>query len=32
VNGQREKSNILLLDGVDNNDSFRNQPSFHQVA
>jgi hypothetical protein len=30
VNGQREKSNIFLLDGVDNNDSFRNQPSFNQ--
>ena len=30
VNGQREKSNIFLLDGADNNDSFRNQPSFNQ--
>src|SRR5260370_26797947 len=30
VNGQREKSNIYLIDGVDNNDSFRNQPSFNQ--
>src|SRR5262249_1662330 len=30
VNGQREKSNIFLIDGVDNNDSFRNQPSFNQ--
>lgn len=30
VNGQREKSNIFLLDGIDNNDSFRNQPSFNQ--
>ena len=30
VNGQREKANIFLLDGVDNNDSFRNQPSFNQ--
>src|SRR4051794_1717383 len=30
VNGQREKSNIFLVDGVDNNDSFRNQPSFNQ--
>ena len=30
ANGQREKSNIFLLDGVDNNDSFRNQPSFNQ--
>jgi Carboxypeptidase regulatory-like domain len=29
-NGQREKSNIFLLDGVDNNDPFRNQPSFNQ--
>jgi hypothetical protein len=28
--GQREKSNIFLLDGVDNNDSFRNQSSFNQ--
>ncbi|MBO0797728.1 MAG: carboxypeptidase regulatory-like domain-containing protein, partial [Blastocatellia bacterium] len=27
VNGQREKANIFLVDGVDNNDSFRNQPS-----
>jgi Carboxypeptidase regulatory-like domain/TonB dependent receptor len=30
VNGQREKANIFLVDGVDNNDSFRNQPSFNQ--
>jgi hypothetical protein len=30
ANGQREKSNTFLLDGVDNNDSFRNQPSFNQ--
>src|SRR5713226_7668984 len=30
VNGQREKSNIFLMDGVDNNDSFRQQPSFNQ--
>ncbi len=30
INGQREKSNIFLIDGVDNNDSFRNQPSFNQ--
>ena len=30
MNGQREKSNIFLIDGVDNNDSFRNQPSFNQ--
>jgi hypothetical protein len=30
ANGQREKSNIFLLDGVDNNDSFRNQSSFNQ--
>jgi Carboxypeptidase regulatory-like domain/TonB dependent receptor len=30
VNGQREKANIFLIDGVDNNDSFRNQPSFNQ--
>src|SRR5262249_14134750 len=30
VNGQREKSNIFLIDGVDNNDTFRNQPSFNQ--
>ncbi|MDQ3174626.1 MAG: carboxypeptidase-like regulatory domain-containing protein, partial [Acidobacteriota bacterium] len=30
VNGQREKNNIFLIDGVDNNDSFRNQPSFNQ--
>jgi len=30
VTGQREKSNIFLIDGVDNNDSFRNQPSFNQ--
>jgi hypothetical protein len=30
VNGQREKSNIFLIDGVDNNDSFPNQPSFNQ--
>lgn len=30
ANGQREKANIFLLDGVDNNDSFRNQPSFNQ--
>jgi outer membrane receptor protein involved in Fe transport len=30
VNGQREKSNIFLIDGVDNNDSFRQQPSFNQ--
>jgi Carboxypeptidase regulatory-like domain len=30
VNGQREKSNIFLINGVDNNDSFRNQPSFNQ--
>src|SRR5262249_34308238 len=30
VNGQREKSNIYLIDGVDNNDTFRNQPSFNQ--
>src|SRR5262245_11803569 len=30
VNGQREKTNIFLIDGVDNNDSFRNQPSFNQ--
>src|SRR5215470_10518137 len=30
VNGQREKSNIFLIDGVDNNDSFRSQPSFNQ--
>ena len=30
VNGQREKSNTFLIDGVDNNDSFRNQPSFNQ--
>jgi hypothetical protein len=29
-NGQREKSNIFLIDGIDNNDSFRNQPSFNQ--
>lgn len=28
--GQREKSNIFLIDGVDNNDAFRNQPSFNQ--
>ncbi len=28
--GQREKSNIFLIDGIDNNDSFRNQPSFNQ--
>ncbi len=30
VNGQREKSNIFLIDGVDNNDPFRKQPSFNQ--
>src|SRR5499426_594925 len=30
VNGQREKANIFLIDGVDNNDAFRNQPSFNQ--
>jgi Carboxypeptidase regulatory-like domain len=30
VNGQREKANMFLIDGVDNNDSFRNQPSFNQ--
>lgn len=30
ANGQREKSNIFLIDGVDNNDSFRNQASFNQ--
>ncbi len=30
VNGQREKSNIFMMDGVDNNDSFRQQPSFNQ--
>lgn len=30
VNGQREKSNIFLIDGVDNNDPFRNQSSFNQ--
>ncbi|MBI4853469.1 MAG: carboxypeptidase regulatory-like domain-containing protein [Acidobacteria bacterium] len=30
VNGQREKANIFLIDGIDNNDSFRNQPSFNQ--
>jgi hypothetical protein len=30
ADGQREKSNIFLLDGVDNNDSFRNQASFNQ--
>jgi outer membrane receptor protein involved in Fe transport len=30
VNGQREKANIFLVDGVDNNDSFRNQSSFNQ--
>ncbi|MFL6448182.1 MAG: hypothetical protein ACJ746_10910 [Bryobacteraceae bacterium] len=30
VDGQREKSNIFLLDGIDNNDSFRNQPCFNQ--
>src|SRR3989442_69373 len=30
VNGQREKANIFLIDGVDNNDSFGNQPSFNQ--
>jgi hypothetical protein len=30
VNGQREKSNVFLIDGVDNNDAFRNQPSFNQ--
>ena len=30
ANGQREKSNIFLIDGVDNNDAFRNQPSFNQ--
>src|SRR5262249_49400330 len=30
VSGQREKANIFLIDGVDNNDSFRNQPSFNQ--
>jgi hypothetical protein len=30
VDGQREKANIFLIDGVDNNDSFRNQPSFNQ--
>ncbi len=30
VDGQREKSNIFLIDGVDNNDSFRNQASFNQ--
>src|SRR5262247_1271232 len=30
VTGQREKANIFLIDGVDNNDSFRNQPSFNQ--
>jgi hypothetical protein len=30
VNGQREKSNIFLIDGVDNNDPFRNQASFNQ--
>jgi len=32
VNGQREKANIFLIDGVDNNDSFRNQPSFNQAG
>src|SRR5262249_60220868 len=26
VNGQREKANIFLIDGVENNDPFRNQP------
>src|SRR5215813_4427186 len=30
VNGQREKANIFMIDGIDNNDSFRNQPSFNQ--
>jgi len=30
MNGQREKSNIFLIDGVDNNDPFRNQASFNQ--
>src|SRR5262249_23469428 len=30
VNGQREKANVFLIDGVDNDDSFRNQPSFNQ--
>ncbi len=30
ADGQREKSNIFLIDGIDNNDSFRNQPSFNQ--
>ena len=30
VNGQREKANIFLIDGIDDNDSFRNQPSFNQ--
>ncbi len=30
VNGQREKSNIFLIDGVDNNDPFRGQASFNQ--
>jgi hypothetical protein len=30
VNGQREKANIFLIDGVDNSDSFRNQPSLNQ--
>ncbi|HYR91881.1 MAG TPA: carboxypeptidase regulatory-like domain-containing protein [Terriglobia bacterium] len=30
INGQREKANIFLIDGVDNNDSFRNQSSFNQ--
>ena len=30
VNGQREKSNIFLIDSVDNNDPFRNQASFNQ--
>jgi len=30
VNGQREKANIFLIDGVDNDDSFRNQPAFNQ--
>ena len=30
ANGQREKSNIFLIDGVDNNDSFRNNASFNQ--
>jgi hypothetical protein len=30
INGQREKTNIFLIDGVDNNDSFRNAPSFNQ--